>query len=93
MTRKNQNLSRDEAARLREVAEYHGITASTGPYVGKGSAFALQLAIINGDAAIISIDPDDRQALAAWLNEQAAAAPAHLTELVQALVAELVYGL
>lgn len=91
MARKNQNLAADEARRLREIAAYHGYTASSGPYAGQGSAFALTLALVTGDAIVISIDPDDRQALAAWL--ATLAPPPHLAELVEALAAELAYGL
>lgn len=90
MSRKNQNLTPDEAAVLRAHAERHGLTASTGPYARQGSAFALQLAIITGDVALTSIDPDDRAALARWLREQTP--PAHLVELVAELADDLEYG-
>lgn len=93
MTRRNQNLSREEAARLRDIAEYHGITAPTGPYAGKGSGLGLQLAIITGDLAIVSIDPDDRLALAVWLDTQVETAPSYLADLVRDLAAELRYGI
>lgn len=91
MSRKNQNLTPGESAVLRALAEHHGITAGSGPYAGQGSVFALQLALAHGDLALVSLDPDDRQALAAWLLEQDA--PAHLAELVAGLAADLVYGL
>lgn len=93
MPRRNQNLTREEAAVLRRLAERHGLTAASGPYAGQGSAVALQLALIAGDVAVVSLDPDDRQAVARWLEAQAPAAPAHLIELLQELAAELVYGL
>ena len=93
MARKNQNLTPDESRHFRAVAEHHGYTASTGPYAGQGSTFALQLAIITGDVALTSIDPDDREALAAWLREVAPSAPAHLVELVGDLADDLVWGL
>lgn len=93
MRRKNQNLTPDESRHFREIAEHHGYTASTGPYAGQGSTFALQLAIIHGDVALTSIDPDDRAALAKWLREAAPAGAAHLAELARDLAADLTYGL
>lgn len=91
MTRKNQNLTPDEAAALRRLAEYHGITASSGPYAGKGSVFALQLAIAHGDLAVVSLDPDDRHAVAEWLLGQIDQAPAHFQEVIRGLASELLY--
>ena len=93
MRRKNQNLTPDEARRLQEIAAYHGYLQPRGPGKGQGSTLALTLHLVAGDVATTSIDPDDRQALAAWLREQAPVAPAHLAELVRDLAADLVYGL
>lgn len=90
--RKNQNLTPDEARIKRAIAAYHGYTQSRGRGAKvEGSALALDLALITGDAIVVSIDPDDRQVLAVWL--ATLTPPAHLAELVEALAAELAYGL
>lgn len=90
--RKNANLTISEARAKRALAAHHGYTQTRGQGAGvEGSALALDLAIIHGDVAVVSLDPDDRQALAAWLLEQAP--PAHLAELIEGLAADLVYGL
>ncbi len=89
--RKNQNLTPDETRALQQIAAYHGYLQPRGPGRGQGSILALTLRLVAGDVATTSIDPDDRQALAAWLREQTP--PAHLAELVQDLVDDLVWGL
>lgn len=93
MSRPNQNLTKSEAAILREIAAHHGYAASTGPHRGQGSALALQLAVITGDVVIVSIDSEDRRLLADWLTRQAETAPAPLAALIGDLAADLAYGL
>lgn len=90
MTRRaNANLSRDEAARLRDLAAYHGYAAATGPHAGQGSAFALTMAIVAGDVQLLSLDPEEVGELCAWLDAQAAAAADGLAELLGGVAAQL----
>lgn len=71
MPRANQNLSKEEAAILRGIAAYHGLTAVSGPHAGQGSALALQQSIIAGDVQIVALDPDELALVAPWLQQQA----------------------
>ncbi|MBK9711573.1 MAG: hypothetical protein IPO81_09655 [Kouleothrix sp.] len=62
MARKNQNLYESE------TAASLGLTATSGPYAGNGSALQLDMAIIRGLVAPLRITNEVRAALV-WLGE------------------------
>lgn len=84
--RTNDNLTREEAAAWRAIAARHGYTARTGPRAGEGSGMQLTLAIIAGEVRTVLLDPDDRAAVARWLEEQDAGP---LTDALRSLAAQL----
>lgn len=85
MRRKNQNLAPDEAAILREIAAYHGYEQSRGEGKGRGSTFALMLAIVHGDAQVVSFDEDELRIVVSWLEEHGAALNGRIGELAAQL--------
>lgn len=83
--RSNDNLTREESAIKRRIAAYHGYTQSRGRQAGEGSAFALDLAIINGDVQTASLEPEELALVVPWLAAQAADLAATNPALAEAL--------
>ena len=71
-SRRNQNLTPDEAARLRAIAAYHGYKQSRGRGAKEqGSVLGLTLAVVDGEVATVQIDHDELRPLIDWLRAQA----------------------
>jgi hypothetical protein len=91
--RPNQNLTAKESAILRSIAAHYGFLQTRGRSAGvEGSAFALQLAIVHGDAQVVSFDRDRLRLLIAWLGQEAGhdAAP---SKTIRKLAAQLAHTL
>lgn len=69
MPRRNQNLTKDEAETKRQIAAALGLTATSGPHAGNGSALQLDQAILQG-LAFVELITEDTAAFLSWLNEQ-----------------------